>query len=90
MQIRCARAISVLAVIATLSGCLGGDGGQSSNTPAPAPASVAMVAGQEYQVFQSDRVVTTSSTPAQLRIRHEPSDNARFVTLVSGSADLFR
>lgn len=72
------------ALVAALYGCSGGDNKSSTKD------SAAMIVGQEYQVHKYNRVVTTSAEPAKIAIRHEAKGDARYITLVSGSADLFR
>ena len=49
---------------------------------------VSMTAGVEYAVAPQDRIVSTSSTPALLEVRHDFETDIRYVTLLEGSATL--
>jgi hypothetical protein len=71
-------------VLAALAGCGGGGGGDS------AAVDYGMVVGQSYTVETSDRVVSTSPTPALLEVTHELESGTRTVMLVEGSAELYQ
>jgi hypothetical protein len=84
----------LLASAVMLSGC-GSDGGANGGgnvvaPPPPAPAPVAMVLGEVYEVDDGARLVNRNATPSRIEVRHEIIDGQRFVILREGAADLHR
>ncbi len=67
-----------------LSGC--GDG----NDPDPVNSGSETVIGVSYVVSTNNRLVVTSSEPAEIRVRHSVSPDQRTVMLVSGRAELLQ
>lgn len=82
------KRVGVLVLCANvLWGCGSAAEGDADDTAANEPVNVLQV-GQETQVVTGARLVNTSPTAAQIRIRHDLVNNTRHVTLLSGSAEL--
>lgn len=83
---QCVTALLLL----SLAGCdfRGSSSVSSSDSSSNVAADSNMVAGQSYPVTDGSLVVSTSRTPAQVRITHELVGQQRSVTLLQGSAEL--
>lgn len=79
--------------VALLVACGGdfsvGEKQQDSGEQDGEPVVVSLVQGSETEVFAGDEVVDPDGN-ARIRVRHESSDDRKFVTLLSGSANLVR
>lgn len=77
-------------VFALLAAC-GGDYSAKEKSPVTdnEPVVVTLVHGSEIEVFSGDEVVDPDGN-ARIRVRHESTDDRKFVTLLSGSANLVR
>ncbi len=62
----------------------------SSSVPESESETASLMVGVEEQVFLNDRLVSTSEPPAEVMILHDAQTDTRYVTLLAGSADLFR
>lgn len=78
--------IGLLVAALTVTGC-------SSDDHAASPESqqqvVALTLGVETEVFSGDQVLDAEGD-ASIRVRHDDAGDRKFVTLLSGSADLIR
>lgn len=68
------------------SACSSGSSGQETETT----KTTSLVIGEQTIVNDGDRLVNTSTPPAVLNIEHDLFADRRYVTLLEGSADLFR
>ena len=84
------RSALLVSGFALLAAC-GGDYSVGEKEPEAGgePVVVALVQGSETEVFSGDEVVDPEGS-ARIRVRHESSDDRKFVTLMSGSANLIR
>ena len=78
--------IGLLVVALTVTGCSSDD---YAATPESEPQVVALDTGVETEVFSGDQVLDAEGD-ARIRVRHDDASNRKFVTLLSGSADLIR
>lgn len=73
--------LTVLVAVIFVGGCGSSSNGSDSS-------SIQMEIGTEYLVSSGDSVVSSEDDPALLSIRHVSEPEAKYVTLVEGSAVL--
>lgn len=74
---------------ALLAACGGDYSVGEKETPGDEPVVLALVQGSETEVHGGDELVDPEGN-ARIRVRHESSGDRKFVTLLSGSANLVR
>lgn len=94
MQIKIVRRSLGLAVLGSVFALLAACGGdysakEKSSGADNGPVVVSLVTGNETEVFSGDEVVDPEGD-ARIRVRHESVNDRKFVTLLSGSANLVR
>lgn len=76
----------ILMLALSLAACSGG--GEFEAEPVTGTSEI-LVLNDEVEVFPGDTVSDPSGN-AEIRVRHEASSDRKFVTLLSGSAELVR
>ncbi|MFC4259160.1 hypothetical protein ACFOZ5_08980 [Marinobacter lacisalsi] len=70
----------------SLTGCSGGGGGGDDSDD---PTVDILNTGDTAEVFEGDELEKTTEE-ARIEVRHEEASNRKFVTVLSGSAELVR
>ncbi|MDX1755696.1 MAG: hypothetical protein R3175_06535 [Marinobacter sp.] len=79
-------AIGLLVAALALTGCSSDD---HTASPASKQEAVALALGEETEVFSGDQVLDTGGD-TRIRVRHDDASDRKFVTLLSGSAELIQ
>ncbi|WP_336367657.1 hypothetical protein [Marinobacter sp. C2H3] len=84
---RVSKCTLVMLCVLALAAC--DNGGSSGPGESPATDTVVLSLNTEVEVFPGDSIIDPAGD-ANIRVRHEVASNRKFVTLLSGSAELVR